>query len=74
MLSSGSREPMVAAIARRSGTDAEKDLFPSLLLAVAGGVLNTSLSRWAAQNGARSLLEIFDEAAAVAAAGLPDPR
>ncbi|ATY13353.1 TetR family transcriptional regulator [Amycolatopsis sp. AA4] len=73
-LNSGSREPLVAAIAQRSGTDAEKDLFPSLLLAVAGGVLTASLTRWAARNGTRPLLEIFDEAAAAAAAGLPDPR
>lgn len=74
VLNSASRDPMIAAIAQRSGTDAENDLFPSLLLAVAGGVLNASLSRWAARNGAQSLLEIFDEAAATAAAGLPDPR
>ncbi|MGW7530972.1 TetR/AcrR family transcriptional regulator [Amycolatopsis sp. NPDC054798] len=73
-LSYGSHEPMIAAIAERSGADAENDLFPSLLLATAAAVLNTSLSRWAARDGAQPLLEIFDEAAAAAAAGLPDPR
>ncbi|WP_020660747.1 TetR/AcrR family transcriptional regulator [Amycolatopsis benzoatilytica] len=72
-LSSPSREPMVQAIARRSGTDPEQDLYPSLVLAVLGGVLNTALGRWSALDGARPLHALFDEAVAIAAAGLPDP-
>lgn len=74
VLDSQSHRPMVEAIARRSGTDPDQDLFPGLALAVLAGLLTASLSRWSALEGARPLPEILDEAAAIAAAGLPDPH
>nr|WP_033292421.1 TetR family transcriptional regulator [Amycolatopsis jejuensis] len=66
-LSSAARTSTIAAIARRTGTDPEKDFFPSLLLSVVSGAVNASLGHWSALDGGRSLTEIFDEAMATVA-------
>jgi AcrR family transcriptional regulator len=73
-LSSEAVEPIVAAIARRSGTDPAKDVFPSLLLGAIGGGMNAALMLWRDLGGRRPLLELFDEAVAALATGLADPR
>jgi AcrR family transcriptional regulator len=73
-LNSEAVEPTIAAIARRSGTDPAKDVFPSLLLSTVGATINAALMLWRDLGGKRPLLEIFDEAVAALAAGLGDPR
>lgn len=73
-LSAEGIEPLIAAIARRSGTDPAKDVFPSLLVSAVGGGVNAALMLWRDLDGKRPLPEIFDEAVAALAAGLADPR
>lgn len=65
--------PLTAAIARRSGCDAA-DLFPSLLLNAIGGALNAAIARWHERGGEGVVADLFDEAVASIAAGLPDPK
>ena len=74
MIDSQAHEPMLKAIAERSGTRADQDLFPALAVGVLGSVIGAALNRWCALDGAKPLLEFFEEAAAIAAAGVPDPH
>jgi AcrR family transcriptional regulator len=73
-LNSEAVQPTVAAIARRSGTDPAKDVFPSLVLSAVGAAINAALMLWRDLDGKRPLLEIFDEAVAALAGGLGDPH
>ncbi|QRP48670.1 TetR/AcrR family transcriptional regulator [Amycolatopsis sp. FDAARGOS 1241] len=73
-LSSDAVEPTIAAIAKRSGTDPAKDLYPSLVLSAFGSALNASLMLWRELGGSRPLLDLVDEAVATLAAGLADPH
>jgi AcrR family transcriptional regulator len=73
-MSAQQAEPLTAAIARRAGC-AQADLFPSLLLAVVGGAMNAAMLRWRELDGeTTTVTELFDEAVASVAAGLPDPK
>jgi AcrR family transcriptional regulator len=65
--------PLTAAIARRSGGD-PADLFPSLVLNVISGALNAAMLRWHERGGEDAVTDLFDEAVASVAAGLPDPK
>ncbi|MGW4485439.1 TetR/AcrR family transcriptional regulator [Amycolatopsis sp. NPDC004368] len=67
-------EPIVAALAKRTGTDRAKDLYPSLLLSAFGSALNASLMLWRDLGGSRPLLDLVDEAVATLAAGFTDPH
>lgn len=66
-------EPITAAIARRAGCG-PADLFPSLLLNVVSGALNAAMLRWHERGGEGAVADLFDEAVASVAAGLPDPK
>ncbi|HEY2057077.1 MAG TPA: TetR family transcriptional regulator, partial [Amycolatopsis sp.] len=61
-LNSEAVQPTVAALARRSGTDPAKDVYPSLVLSAVGAAVNAALMLWRDLDGKRPLLEIFDEA------------
>ncbi len=63
------------AIAERTGTDLEKDLYPNLLQVAAGSAMTAALTVWnndpAGQSSPRQLVDdAFDQLQA----GLPDPR
>ncbi|MEU4672061.1 TetR family transcriptional regulator [Amycolatopsis sp. NPDC023774] len=73
-LNSDAVEPTIAAIAKRTGTDQTKDLYPSLLLSAFGSALNASLMLWRDLGGSRPLLDLVDEAVATLAAGFTDPH
>ncbi|MCR6483136.1 TetR family transcriptional regulator [Amycolatopsis sp. OK19-0408] len=66
-------EPLTTAIARRTGC-APADLFPSLLLNVVSGALNAAMMRWHERDGEGAVADLFDDAVASIAAGLPDPK
>ncbi|MBN6033278.1 TetR family transcriptional regulator [Amycolatopsis sp. 195334CR] len=68
-----SNRALVAAIAERTGQDAEKDLFPSLLFGAVANAMQVSVRRWHAVGGEEPLTEFIDQACAVLTAGLPDP-
>src|SRR5664279_2208013 len=62
-----------AAIAERTGTDAERDLYPRLLAAVAAAALRTSLQLWLDGDGRVNLVEVTTDVLAQLRAGLPEP-
>ncbi|RJQ85116.1 TetR/AcrR family transcriptional regulator [Amycolatopsis panacis] len=67
-----SNAPLVAAIARRSGTDPATDVFPTLVLSLVSSTLDATFRLWSAMDGARTSAGLFDEAAALAIS-LTDP-
>lgn len=63
------------AIAERTGTDIDRDLYPNLLQVVAGSTVKSALTIW--NNGPEretSPKELVEEAFDQLQAGLPDPR
>lgn len=68
----GERE-MTAAVAARTGQDAERDLYPALVGAVLGCAVRVTLARWHRLEGRAPLPRLLDEALDALAAGLPDP-
>lgn len=67
------QDELAAAIADRTGTDAEKDLYPQIVAAMVSAGIGLALTRWTRDPTGPlvSLLrEIFDQIRA----GLPDPR
>ncbi len=61
------------AIATRTGARVGVDAYPTLLAAVAGVAMRTSLHRWVTTDFTASLPHLVDEAWDVLAAGLPAP-
>jgi AcrR family transcriptional regulator len=64
---------LAAAIAERTGTRADVDVYPSLLAGVAAAAMRTSLHRWLASDFTASLPDLIDEAWDALAAGLAAP-
>lgn len=67
------QDELTAAIADRTSTDAEKDLYPQIVAAVVSAGLGLAMGRWARDpNGSLVALlrEVFDQVRA----GLPEPR
>ena len=64
---------LAEVIAERTGTDADRDLYPRLLADAAGIALKTSLGLWATGTTGRSLGDIFGEALDLLSRGLPRP-
>ena len=69
-----SERVLAAAIAERTGTRVGPDPYATLLAAVAGVAMRTSLHRWHATDFTASLPGLVDEAWSVLAAGLPAPN
>jgi AcrR family transcriptional regulator len=63
---------LAEAVARRLGTDVERDPYPELLAAMATGVFRSSMSFWAASAGTVPLDRVVDLAFAALACGLPE--
>jgi AcrR family transcriptional regulator len=67
-------EHMIAAeVARRTGTDADRDLYPRLVAGSVLTALRVSVDAWLADPGPGRLCEVVDHALADVAAGLPEP-
>jgi AcrR family transcriptional regulator len=70
-----SERVLAAAIAERTGTDPDTDVYPLLLAAVAGAAVRTALHLWGhAGDFTASLPDLVDRAWDALAAGLPSPR
>lgn len=70
-----SERALAAAIAERTGTDPDADLYPGLLAATAGAAMRTALHLWGhAGDFTASLPDLVDQAWAALAAGLPSPQ
>jgi AcrR family transcriptional regulator len=63
---------LAEAVARRLGTDVERDPYPGLLAAMATGVFRSSMAFWAASAGTVPLDRVVDLAFAALASGLPE--
>ncbi len=64
---------LAEAIAERTGTDVNRDVYPRLLADASGIALKTSLGLWATGTTGRSLTDIFGEALDLLSRGLPRP-
>jgi AcrR family transcriptional regulator len=63
-----------AAIAERTGTDPDRDLYPALVASVALAAQTTVLDRWLRADPPESLVSLLRDAMAQVAAGLPEPQ
>jgi AcrR family transcriptional regulator len=68
-----SERAMIEVIAARTGTDADQDLFPGLITAVATGAFRASIAVWRSNNESLALADVFDAAFELVSAGLPLP-
>jgi AcrR family transcriptional regulator len=65
---------LTAAIAERTGTDPDRDLYPALVASVALAAQTTVLERWLRADPPEALLPMLRDAMAQVAAGLPEPQ
>ena len=70
-LSTTDERALAGAVAARTGTDVDTDLFPALVAAVVSAAVRAAFMRW--HGGDRPLADVVDEALAAVAAGLPTP-
>lgn len=64
---------LAEAIAARTGSDAETDLYPGLVAAAVVGATRVSLAQWRAEGAQTSLADLLDASFRLLAAGLPAP-
>jgi AcrR family transcriptional regulator len=64
---------VVSAVALRSGTDPDADLYPVVVGAVAVAVVRAAFSRWRQGDPGNSLVDLIRQAFALAASGFPSP-
>lgn len=65
--------PLAAAIADRTGTDPERDLYPRLVAAVVTSAVHVATDRWLRADPPVPLLPLLTEALEGVASGLPEP-
>ena len=68
-----SQRALTAAIAERTGLDAARDLYPSLVAGVVGGVEGAVMDRWLHADPPVAIEPLLREAMRQVAAGLPVP-
>jgi AcrR family transcriptional regulator len=64
---------LAQAVAARTGSDLDDDLYPTLVAEVCLAAARAATRLWMTDQG-RGLVELFDEAVATLAAGLPTPH
>jgi AcrR family transcriptional regulator len=64
---------LATAVAERTGTDTERDLYPRLVAAAAAMALRTATDVWI-EGGSLSMADVTSEAIAQLRAGMPEPR
>ena len=64
---------LAAAVAARTGTDPETDLYPKLVAAAVLAAVNAATSHWISTDAATDVGALLDEAIHCLAAGLPPP-
>lgn len=68
-----SERAMIEVIASRTGTDADRDLFPALITAVATGAFKASINVWRSNSEVLALSDVFDAAFDLVGNGLSVP-
>jgi AcrR family transcriptional regulator len=66
-------QSLASGVAERTGLDAERHLYPSLLVASMVGAVRTAALHWGADDGGSRLPDLVTEAIDALAAGLPPP-
>lgn len=66
-------EEIARAVADRTGTDADRDLYPRLVAAMVIAVNNVCQQQFISSGGVLDMRDLLSEALALVAAGLPDP-
>lgn len=64
---------LIEALAERTGTDPDRDLYPALVAAASMGAFRVAMTHWRNLEGTRSLARLVESAFAQFAAGLPEP-
>ncbi|MGA9919981.1 MAG: TetR family transcriptional regulator [Candidatus Dormiibacterota bacterium] len=64
---------LVEAVAERTGTDPDRDLYPMLVAAVAIAAFRVALTQWRNRKGERSLPHLVEAAMTQVQVGLPAP-
>jgi len=64
---------LTEAIAQRTGTDPERDMYPRLVAAAVGAAWQVATDRWANADPPVPLAPLMREALALLASGLPEP-
>ena len=67
-------QALTETVAVRTGLDASRDLFPSVVVNAAMAVMRAAMLRWSDTGGETALRELVAEALDSLAAGLPEPR
>jgi AcrR family transcriptional regulator len=65
---------LVEAVAERTGTDPERDIYPQLLASVAAIAVKTAVNVWDGSDDSVSLADVATDALAQLRAGLPEPE
>lgn len=65
---------LVEALAERTGTNPDRDLYPALLAAVAIAAFRVAMTHWRSSEGARSAPHLVELALTQLLAGLPPPE
>ncbi len=65
---------LAAAVAERTGTDPDQDMYPRLVAATVGTAVHVASEQWLRADPPVALASLLDDALRQFAAGLPDPR
>jgi AcrR family transcriptional regulator len=65
---------LASAVAERTGTDADRDMYPRLVAAAVGAAIQVASEQWMRADPPVALAPLLDDALRQFAAGLPDPR
>lgn len=65
---------LAAAVAERTGTDPDRDMYPRLVAVAIGTAVHVASEQWVRADPPVALAALLDDALRQFAAGLPDPR
>jgi hypothetical protein len=65
---------LASAVAERTGTDPDQDMYPRLVAAAVGTAVHVASEQWQRADPPVALAALLDDALHQFAAGLPDPR
>lgn len=71
--SAAGEDALTRAVAERTGTDAERDLYPRLVAAAVGSAIRVCVGRWMRADRQAPLPDMLRDALRQLAAGLPSP-
>jgi len=72
--SAAAERELAAAVAERTGTDTDQDMYPRLVAAAVGTAVHVASEQWLRADPPVALVSLLDDALRQFASGLPDPR